>query len=111
MRSRDGLHDDKKGKKGKAKPAGDAQERLLAPKHGKYTIKEQPSLLYAAEAEPQAEVVEAQAQPPAPPAGQIGKWDQCVCLGCGRHLVGFSIEEHTQKVHGGVEPGYRKVGG
>ena len=34
-----------------------------------------------------------------------------MCLGCGKHLVGFSMEEHTLKVHGGKDPGYRKVGG
>lgn len=107
-----GLHEkDKKKSSPRASGAGDTPEKLVASKRGRHTIKEQPSLPYAAEAEPQAEAVEAQAQPPATPAGQIGKWDQCVCLGCGRHLVGFSIEEHTQKVHGGKDPGYRKVGG
>jgi hypothetical protein len=43
------------------------------------------------------------------PAGSIGSWDQAICLACGKHLVGYLLEEHTKTVHGGVEPGYRKV--
>ena len=43
------------------------------------------------------------------PIEEIGSWDQCVCLGCGKHLVGFSVAEHTKSVHQGMDPGYRKV--
>ena len=43
------------------------------------------------------------------PTEQIGDWDQCVCLGCGKHLVGFSVTEHTKTAHRGKDPGYRKV--
>ena len=43
------------------------------------------------------------------PAGSIGSWDQAICLACGKHLVGYLLEEHTKMVHGGVEVGYRKV--
>jgi hypothetical protein len=43
------------------------------------------------------------------PTHEIGNWDQCVCLGCGKHLVGFSVAEHTKSVHEGMDPGYRKM--
>ena len=45
----------------------------------------------------------------ATPTGEIGAWDQCVCMGCGKHLAGFTIGEHINKVHDGKDPGYRKV--
>ena len=45
----------------------------------------------------------------ATPPNEIGAWDQCVCLGCGKHLAGFTIGEHTNKVHGGKDPGFRKI--
>ncbi len=44
------------------------------------------------------------------PGDQIGAWDQCVCVACGKHLAGFQVSEHTEKVHGGSDPGYRLVG-
>lgn len=29
--------------------------------------------------------------------------------GCGKHLVGFAVENHTQKVHADKDLGYRKM--
>ena len=43
------------------------------------------------------------AQAESTPIDQIGRWDQCVCLDCGKHLVGFLVEEHIEKVHAGGE--------
>ena len=114
-----GLHEKKKtsprpspsGRGRKSNNAEDAPQKLAASRRGRHAVKEQPSLLSAVDSPPADEPAAVQAPPPAAtPADQIGKWDQCVCLGCGKHLVGFSMEEHTQKVHGGKEPGYRKVG-
>ena len=42
-------------------------------------------------------------------ATTIGDWDKCVCLGCGKVLAGFMRPRHTQKVHNGKDPGYRKI--
>jgi hypothetical protein len=45
------------------------------------------------------------------PRSEISNWDRCKCLSCGKSVLGFSIDEHTQSEHGGIDPGYRKVGG
>ena len=44
------------------------------------------------------------------PGNQIGAWDQCVCMLCGKNLAGFMVAEHTKTEHHGKDPGYRKVG-
>jgi len=44
------------------------------------------------------------------PGNEIGAWDQCVCVQCGKNLAGFMVAEHTKTVHDGKDPGYRKVG-
>ena len=44
------------------------------------------------------------------PGNQIGAWDQCVCVQCGKNLAGFMVQEHTKTVHDGKDPGYRRVG-
>ena len=31
------------------------------------------------------------------------------CRGCGKLVMGFSIEEHTRESHGGIQPGYERV--
>ena len=43
------------------------------------------------------------------PGEQLDRWDQCICTNCGKHLVGYLCEEHTNKVHNGINPGYKKV--
>jgi len=40
---------------------------------------------------------------------EINDWDSYKCLACGKILMGFSIEEHTQSVHQGKDPEYRKI--
>jgi hypothetical protein len=96
-----GLHE----KNGVKHKAAKYEREKTEPKR----LKEQPSLLYEAESEASMETqVEA---PVATPADQIGGWDQVVCLGCGKHLVGFSVEEHTKSAHQGKDPGYRKMRG
>ena len=43
------------------------------------------------------------------PTAEIGGWDRCKYLACGKNLIGFSIAEHTQSEHQGKYPGYRKM--
>jgi len=31
------------------------------------------------------------------------------CLACGKRVIGFNKEDHTQRVHGGRDPGYIKL--
>lgn len=97
-----GLHE----KKGKKKEEQD----LLRPSLRKpRQLKNQPGLYAEEEIAPQPAPASPAAEEKPVPAGQIGSWDQLVCLGCGKHLMGFSVEEHTKKAHGGKDPGYRKV--
>jgi len=61
------------------------------------------------------EMVETKTAPPEIALGgvsgdQIGAWDQCVCMLCGKNLAGFMVAEHTKTVHEGKDPGYRRVG-
>ena len=43
------------------------------------------------------------------PTAEIGDWDRCKCLACGKNLIGFSKAEHTQSEHQGKDSGYRKM--
>jgi len=99
-----GLHEDKKGKKKEAPTPKPKTSRPTQPKA---------QLNWLAEPEPAAEleVVPAPKIEAPTPTGEIGSWDQCVCMACGKHLVGYMVEEHTKAVHQGEEPGYRKVKG
>lgn len=103
-----GLHDKKKTSKTKQKASAGAA-RSKKPKAVKKTP--QASMLLnetlLESTQPTQDAPDAQITP----TSEIGSWDQCVCLGCGKYLAGFLIEEHTQKVHGGKDPGYRKVRG
>lgn len=65
-------------------------------------------LLAAPDAADEVEIVESL---PPTPAAEIGGWDRCKCLACGKSVMGFSIEEHTRVEHQGKDPGYRKMGG
>jgi hypothetical protein len=96
-----GMHDKKKTSKTNAKTK----------KATRHKIKDQPSLLYTAEPaqESNLSATTPDEQSAPTPTNQIGSWDLCVCLGCGKRLVGFSVEEHSKAVHEGKDPGYRKV--
>lgn len=96
---RQGLHEKDKKKAKEDNPARQKPKKLVQPE-GQMNLLAEPEVTDMAEA--------AEALPPTP-ASEIGSWDQCVCLGCGKHLVGFSIEEHTRSVHEGNDPGYRKM--
>jgi hypothetical protein len=99
-----GLHEKGGNKAGGKKKEVKKAKRLAKPKI-------QPELFATIDAAME-ETVDVPAEGAGPtPVDQIGAWDQCVCLGCGKHLVGFSVAEHTEKVHQGVDLGYRKVGG
>jgi len=65
------------------------------------------NLLAEPEVLDEVEVVESL---PPTPASEIGGWDRCKCLACGKTVMGFSIAEHTQSEHQGKDPGYRKMG-
>lgn len=96
---RQGLHEKDKKKAKEDKTARQKPKKLVQPEG-------QMNLLAESEVTDKAEAAEVL---PPTPTSEIGSWDQCVCLGCGKHLVGFSIEEHTQSVHEGKDPGYRKM--
>jgi len=97
---RQGLHD-KKGKKKENAAEKQKPKKLAQAKAQMFLIDsvEQPE-------ENQEDIIEKRE---ATPINEIGAWDQCVCLACGKYLAGFTIGEHTKKVHGGKDPGYRKV--
>jgi hypothetical protein len=99
-----GLHE--KEKKGATKVKSAPPEIKNPTRHH---IKEQPGLFYDPTPTVEPEIRSAPVQESPTPIDQIGVWDQCVCLGCGKHLAGFSVAEHTQAVHQGQDPGYRKV--
>jgi hypothetical protein len=95
-----GLHD--KNEKKKEIPAEKQRPKKLA------QPKAQMSLIDPIE-QPEEKSEDFQEKEEATPTGEIGAWDQCVCLGCGKHLAGFTIGEHTKKVHEGKNPGFRKI--
>ena len=98
-----GLHKDKKGKK---KEASTPKSRARKPIQPEAQIEFFDDIAPA----PMQDADVQEHQPGPTPVDQIGSWDQCVCLGCGKHLVGFSVAEHTKSVHQGRNPGYRKAG-
>jgi hypothetical protein len=96
---RQGLHEKDKKKAKEEQPARQKPKKLAQPE-GQMNLPAEPEV----PDEPDAvEVL------PATPTSEIGSWDQCVCLVCGKHLTGFLIEEHTKSVHEGKDPGYRKI--
>ena len=98
---RQGLHEKDKKKAKEEQPARQKPKKLAHPEG-------QMNLL--AEPEVSDEVEAAEALPPTP-TSEIGSWDRCKCLACGKTVMGFSIAEHTQSEHQGKDPGYRKMGG
>ena len=98
---RQGLHEKDK-KKAKEEQPDRQRPKKLAQPEGQMNLLAEPEV---------PDAVEPFEGLPPTPTSAIGSWDQCVCLGCGKHLVGFSIEEHTRSVHEGKDPGYRKMGG
>jgi hypothetical protein len=108
---RQGLHDKKKPSAQAAFKSTNRGRKSASTSEPKPSQVAQPSIQinWLAEPEPQA-IEETPSQEVLPtPADQIGSWDQCVCLACGKHLAGFMIEEHTKTVHQGIDPGYRKI--
>ena len=96
---RQGLHDKDK-KKAKEEQLARQKPKKLAHPEG------QMNLLAEPEAPDEVEPVEAL---PPTPTSEIGSWDRCKCLACGKTVMGFSIAEHTQSEHQGKDPGYRKI--
>ncbi len=95
-----GLHEKDKKKAKEEQPARQKPKKLTQPKG-------QMNFLGEPEVADEAEVVEVLT--PTPPS-EIGSWDRCKCLVCGKTVMGFSIAEHTQSDHQGKDPGYRKMG-
>jgi len=95
---RQGLHE-----KGKKKPDGAAKPKAsrTARAAGQLALLSEIDLGDEPALEPVKQAV---------PRAEIGDWDQCKCLGCGRLVMGFSLAEHTQTEHQGKDPGYRKMG-
>lgn len=96
---RQGLHEKDKKKPKEEKPARQKPKKLIQPE-GQMNFLAEPEA---------ADVVEAVESLPPTPASEIGSWDRCKCLVCGKTVMGFSIAEHTQSVHQGKDPGYRKM--
>lgn len=96
---RQGLHDKDKKKAKEEQPARQKPKKLAHPEG-------QMNLLAEPEAPDEVEPVEAL---PPTPTSEIGSWDRCKCLACGKTVMGFSIAEHTQSEHQGKDPGYRKI--
>lgn len=96
---RQGLHEKDKKKAKEEKPARQKPKKLTQPEG-------QMNLLAEPEAPDEVEPVEAL---PPTPTSEIGSWDRCKCLACGKTVMGFSIAEHTQSEHQGKDPGYRKM--
>ncbi|MHB8135975.1 MAG: Eco57I restriction-modification methylase domain-containing protein [Anaerolineaceae bacterium] len=98
---RQGLHEKDKKKAKEEQPARQKSKKLAQPEG-------QMNLL----AEPEAQDAAGAGEPVlSTPAAEIGSWDCCKCLACGKTVMGFSIAEHTQSEHQGKDPGYRKMGG
>lgn len=96
---RQGLHEKDKKKAREEQPARQKPKKLAHPEG-------QMNLLAEPEAPDEVEPVEAL---PPTPTSEIGSWDRCKCLACGKTVMGFSIAEHTQSEHHGKDPGYRKI--
>ena len=98
--ARQGLHEKDKKKVKQEQPARQKPKKLAQPEG-------QMNLL----AEPEAQDAAGAGEPVlSTPAAEIGSWDRCKCLACGKTVMGFSIAEHTQSEHQGKDPGYRKMG-
>ena len=97
---RQGLHEKDKKKAKEEQPARQKPKKLAQPEG-------QMNLL----AEPEVSDVGGAAEVLSPTSmAEIGSWDRCKCLACGKTVMGFSIAEHTQSEHQGKDPGYRKMG-
>lgn len=96
---RQGLHEKDKKKPKEEKPARQKPKKLIQPE-GQMNFLAEPEA---------ADVVEAVESLPPTPTSDIGSWDRCKCLACGKTVMGFSIAEHTQSEHQGKDPGYRKM--
>ena len=97
---RQGLHEkDIKKTQKEEQPARQKPKKLAQPE-GQINLLAEPEAIDVTEA--------AESMLPTPTA-EIGGWDRCKCLACGKNLIGFSIEEHTQSEHQGEDPGYRKM--
>lgn len=98
--ARQGLHEKDKKKVKQEQPARQKPKKLAQPEG-------QMNLL----AEPEVSDVGGAAEVLSPTSmAEIGSWDRCKCLACGKTVMGFSIAEHTQSEHQGKDPGYRKMG-
>ena len=98
---RQGLHEKDKKKAKVDNPARQKPKKLAQPE-GQLNLLAEPEV---------PDEVEASEGFPPTPASEIGSWDRCKCLACGKTVMGFSIAEHTQSAHQGKDPGYRKMGG
>jgi hypothetical protein len=96
-----GLHEKGKKKTNDKKPARQKPKKLIQPE-GQINWLGEPDA---------PDIIEAADSLPPTLTAEIGSWDRCKCLACGKTLMGFSIEEHTQSVHQGKDPGYRKMKG
>lgn len=94
-----GLHEKDKKKQKEEKTISQKPQKLTRPEG-------QLNLLAEPEAAEETEVVESV---PPTPSSEIGSWDRCQCLVCGKSVMGFSIAEHTKSEHQGKDPGYRKL--
>ncbi|MEN6580329.1 MAG: type IIL restriction-modification enzyme MmeI [Anaerolineaceae bacterium] len=96
---RQGLHNKDKRKAKEDNPARQKPKKLAQPE-GQMNLLDEPEVPDVKE---DAETLSAT------PTAEIGNWDRCKCLACGKIVMGFSIAEHTQSVHEGKDPGYRKI--
>jgi len=99
---RQGLHEKDKKKAQKEEKSARQKPKKLAQPEGQMNLLAEPEV---------PEVTEDAETLSATPTAEIGSWDRCKCLACGKTMMGFSIAEHTQTVHQGKDPGYRKMGG
>jgi len=107
-----GLHEDKKGKKRPPNLEGERAKSVSAPRSKARKAMSTTQLDWLAEPKPAEEVETLEPTPKeeSTPTDQIGNWDQVICLNCGKHLLGFAVEEHTIKVHGGRIQGIGRRG-
>jgi len=96
---RQGLHE--KGKKAKDDKPTRQKSPQNTPPEGQMNLLAEIEL---------SETLEPAATLPPTPTAEIGSWDRCKCLGCGKIVMGFSLVEHTQAEHQGKDPGYRRMG-
>ena len=97
---RQGLHEKDKKKTRKEQPARQKPKKRRAQPEAQMNLLDEPEV--------PAEVEVAELVIPTP-TSEIGGWDRCKCLVCGKTVMGFSIAEHTQSEHQGKDPGYRKM--